>query len=276
MIQEFESVLKYLHDARGFDFSQTRYSSLSRKINNRLDALHFQTAQSYIRHLESHPDEWVTLIDLLTINVSRFFRNSLTFETLAKRILPGMIARKQKEDDPLIRIWSAGCAAGEEPYSIAILIHDYLEKEHLDLNLNIFATDINQSVLQKARDGRYEPDQLKNVKLGHLEKYFTLKNDHYRLNKNIKNMVTFSFYDIIHAKTHVPPESVFGSFDMVFCRNLLIYFLPDNQKIIFKKLVRSLAPNGYLILGEAERLPHGYQGEFNTENEDCHIYQKTV
>ncbi len=274
MAIEFKAVLEYLHDTRGFDFSKSRYSSLERKITARTDLLEISTAQDYIRHLESHPEEWPALIDLLTINVSRFFRNALTFEMLAKRILPGILAQKQKETSPNLRIWSAGCACGEEPYSIAILIHDLLQKEPFDLDLNIFATDINRTALKKARKAVFETDQLTNVPLKYLQTHFKPKQAQYKLKKKIKEMVNFSFYDILNDKTYVPPESVYGDFDMVLCRNLLIYFLQENQKTIFKKLFRALTPRGYLIIGEAERLPIQYQNEFISKNAFCHIYRK--
>ncbi len=274
MAIEFEAVLKYLHDTRGFDFSKSRYSSLERKITARTDLLEISTARDYIQYLESHPEEWPTLIDLLTINVSRFFRNTLTFEMLAKQIFPGILALKRQESCPSLRIWSVGCAFGEEPYSIAILIHDLLKKEPFDIDLNIFATDINQTALKKARDAVFKTEQLPNVPLKYLQTLFKPKQEQYKLKKKIKEMVNFSFYDILDAGTYVPPESVYGDFDMVLCRNLLIYFLQENQKTIFKKLFRALAPKGYLVLGEAERLPVEYQNDFISKNAFCHIYQK--
>jgi chemotaxis methyl-accepting protein methylase len=274
MAIKVETILKYLHDTRGFDFSKNRYSSLERKITARIDLLGISTAQGYIRHLDSHPEEWPALIDLLTIHVSRFFRNTLTFEMLAQQILPGILALKRKEPSPYLRIWSAGCACGEEPYSTAIIIHDLLKKEPFNLDLNIFATDINQTALEKAREAIYQTDQLLNVQLKYLQTHFRQNNGRYHLKKKIKEMVNFSFYDIIDAKTYVPPESVYGDFDMVLCRNLLIYFHRENQKIVFNKLVRALSSGGYLIIGEAERLPVEYQDDFILNNEFCHIYRK--
>ncbi len=272
---QFIVILDYLHTSRGFDFSVSRYSSLERKINNRLSQLKMDRAQQYIKFLETYPNEWITLIDLLTINVSRFFRNALTFETLAKKILPNLIIHKAKTDSTGIRIWSAGCASGEEPYSIAVLIHEILRKEHLDLDVTIFATDISKSILSKARKGCFVENQLVNVKLSLLNKYFIKDQNHYLLDEKIKEMVSFSYYDIIDPKTYVPPESLFGNFDIVLCRNLLIYFRQNHQTIIFNKLFRALSSNAFLVLGEAEQLPTKYQDQFEKENDYCHIYRKT-
>ncbi|SDU36150.1 CheR family methyltransferase [Desulfobacula phenolica] len=274
MRHEFESILCYLNKTHGFDFSANRYSSLERKINNRTAFLKIMDAQSYIRYVEAHPEELITLIDLLTINVSRFFRNTLTFELIAKKMLPAMIAEKIKTNDPCLRVWSAGCAEGEEPYSIAILINEIMEKEKNEFDINIFATDINKKILQKAREGIYHFDQIKDIKHGLLCKYFTIKDDTYILSPKIKKMVDFSFYNVIDPKTYVPPESVFGNFDLVLCRNLLIYFKAKRQSIIFDKLIRSLSQKGCLVLGKAEKLPVKFKKYFSKENNYGHIHLK--
>jgi len=224
--------------------------------------------------LEHNADERTTLIDCLTVNVSRFFRNPLTFEHLARRTLPAIIARKADRSDQSLRVWSAGCARGEEPYSTAILINEIIEKENKAFDLNIFATDINTKMLETVNTGRYQFDQIKNVKHGWIHKYFTCIDDTYILSPKIRNMVNFSFYNMIDAKTYVPPESVFGNFDLVLCRNLLIYFKAERQEIIFEKLFHALAPDGYLVLGEAEKLPARFERFFYKENDYSHIYRK--
>lgn len=274
MDDNIKTILAFLHTTRGLDFSASRYSSLERKINQRLLETSISSAKSYIEYLETSPEEMVCLIDLLTVNVSQFFRNPLTFETLAKRVLPELISRQKKETSPTIRVWSAGCASGEEAYSVAILIHELLRKEPMPFDVKIFATDINRSILETAQKGLFIEAQLFNVKLGLLNKYFTKNKDHFSLDKRIKKMITFSYYDIIDPKTYVPPESVFGNFDLVLCRNLLIYFKKNRQSIIFKKLFRSLAALGTLVLGEAELLPQEYKNQFSTDTEHCHIYRK--
>jgi chemotaxis protein methyltransferase CheR len=151
---------------------------------------------------------------------------------------------------------------------------ELIKKEELKLNLNIFATDIDESALKKAQEGAYTFESIKNVKYRLLKKHFTIKDESYLLNPEIKELVKFSFYDMLDKKTYVPPESVFGNFDLVLCRNVLIYFQTEHQEIIFDKLVRSLAVNGHLVLGEAEMLPLKYQRCFQKENEYCHIYRK--
>lgn len=271
---EFEHILRYVNKIHGFYFSPERYSSLERKVNERMAAVNTSDAKGYIRYVQGHPEELNKLIDLLTVNVSRFFRNPLTFEYIAKRTLPEILAEKIKNGDHSLRVWSAGCATGEEPYSIAIIINEIMGKQHDAFDVNIFATDINRKILQQAREGRYCFDKVENIKYGLLNKYFIIQEDDYVLTPAIKKTVRFSFYDIIDPKTYVPPDSVFGGFDLVLCRNMLIYFQAEHQEVIFSKLYRSLAGGGYLVLGDSEIVPVKYEKKICSEASYCHIYRK--
>lgn len=144
------SVINYLKDKRGFDFSGYRTSMIERRVNKRLSATSCKTYPEYFLHLKKQPAELDHLVDVLTINVSRFFRDTLTFEYIADRVLPEIVYQKKKTADPSLRIWSTGCSMGEEPYSIAILINELFEKEEMEVDINIFATDIDTRTLKKA------------------------------------------------------------------------------------------------------------------------------
>lgn len=274
MNQELEKILSYLNEKRGFDFSGYRPPMIERRVGKRLLAVKSANFREYLSYLEEHPEELNSLIDVLTINVSRFFRETLTFEYIAARVLPAIVLRKAGSLDHSLRVWSAGCSTGDEPYSLAILINELMKKEDLKLDLNIFATDIDEGALKKAQEGKYSFEFIENVKYGFLKKYFTIEDDSYLLNPEIKELVKFSLYDILDKKTYAPPESVFGNFDLILCRNLLIYFQTEHQEIIFDKLFRALTVNGYLVLGETETLPPKYQRYFKKENEYCRIYRK--
>jgi len=163
---------------------------------------------------------------------------------------------------------------GEEPYTIAILINEIFEKEDLSLNLNIFATDIDCRALKKAKEAVYSFESIKDVKYRLLTKYFKTQDESFILIPEIKEAVTFAFYNMLDKKSYAPPESIYGDFDMVFCRNVLIYFNTQYQDLIFDKLYRALARHGYLILGEAERPSIKFQTHFKKVTECCHIYQK--
>ncbi len=274
MDENVKLILHYLNEKRGVDFSGYRISMVERRIQQRFASIKCESYLDYLHYLKGNPNEFDHLIDALTINVSRFFRDTLTFEYIADRVLPAIVYEKKKAADDSIRVWSAGCAKGEEPYSIAILIHELVEKEALKINTRIFATDIDGKILEKAQKEAYPFDSIQSMKYRLLKKYFTSEGEAFQLLPIIRNMVSFSVYDILDKKSYAPPESIFGGFDMVFCRNVLIYFDNEHQNQIFDKLYRSLAQNGYLVLGEAEIPTTKYQRRFRKVNECCHIYQK--
>ncbi len=271
---DLHRIIDYLMEKRGFDFAGYHPPMLARRIASRLTATRCKDLRDYLCRLQENASELDQLLNVLTINVSRFFRDTLTFELLACRILPAMILEKVQAQDQSLRIWSAGCAMGEEPYSLAIMIHELLEKEEVALNLHIFATDIDGRILKDAEKALYPPTRVENIKSGLLTKYFTPEGTSFRLIPEIRDSVTFSPYDMLDKKHGVPPESVFGAFDLVLCRNLLIYFNADYQETLFAKLYHSLANHGYLILGEAEAPTLKYQRHFSRVFDFSPIYQK--
>lgn len=275
MKTEIKNILDLLQDQRGFDFTGYRTAMLERRIQKRIYSTNSKNFDDYLEYLTRQPDELDNLIDVFTINVSRFFRNSLAFEYINKIIIPEVFLAKAKAHDDSIRIWSAGCSFGEEPYSVAILINEFLRKEKTSVNLNIFATDIDKKALKRASAGYYDLESIKKVKYGIYKKYFTKEGDRFKISPEIKKMVYFSFYDLLDKNHIVPPDSVFGGFDIVLCRNVLIYFDLDYQKIILNKLYKSLNQNGYLILGEAEIPLEGFNHKFRRENKCCKIYRKS-
>ncbi len=274
MANDLACILNYLNEKHGFDFSGYCLSMVERRLRQRLSSIKCDSYSDYLSYLQENPDEIDNLLDALTINVSRFFRDTLTFEYIAGRVLPAIVYEKKKANDNSIRVWSAGCAMGEEPYSIAILIHELFENEAMKTNMSIFATDIDSKILKRAKKAAYPFESIKSVKYRLLKKYFTSEGETFQLMPTIRNLVSFSVYDILDKKSYAPPESVFGSFDMVLCRNVLIYFDKEHQDQIFDKLHHSMAKNGYLVLGEAEIPTINYQGRFRKVNECCHIYQK--
>ncbi|MBC2695307.1 MAG: protein-glutamate O-methyltransferase CheR [Desulfobacteraceae bacterium] len=274
MNNDLKLILKYLNEKRSFDFSGYRASMIERRAGKRLSASKCKDYDEYLHFIREHPDEIDNLVDVLTINVSRFFRDSLSFEYIAERILPVIVHEKKNSADHCLRIWSTGCSMGEEPYTLAILINEIFEKEDFNFNLNIFATDIDSRALKKAKEAVYSFESIKDVKYRLLTKYFMTERESFRLIPEIKNVVTFAFYNMLEKKSCVPPESIYGDFDMVFCRNVLIYFNTKYQDLIFDKLYRALAKHGYLILGEAEKPSIKFQTHFKKVSECCHLYQK--
>jgi len=273
MEKTLKKVLAYLHENCGFDYSGYRMTMVERRTRQRTLATKCKDVDGYFHYLQNTPNELDKLINALTINVSRFFRNPLTFDYLADQILPPVFQKKTCLSQAL-RVWSTGCSMGEEAYSIAILINEYLEKQKFNPVVHIFATDIDTAILKKARAGVYPFDRIKNVPYGLLKKYFFQKEDFFHLLPEIRKMVSFSRHDILNKNNYAPRESIFGGFDMVFCRNLLIYFTPDHQDKIFDRLYHAITEQGYLILGEAEIPSKKFQNYFKKVTSCSHIYQK--
>ena len=270
-----QPILDYLQEKRRLDSTGYCPAMVERRLETRMRAVHCDTTAAYLAYLKQHGQELDCLVDALTINVSSFFRNPLAFEYLAQEILPALIMEKQQRGYLGLRVWSAACAQGEEPYSIAILIDHLLKKEKAKLQVNIFATDINEGAIQRARLGEYALESLRHVQLGLFQAYFTEHNETYRISRTIKKMVQFSQQDLLHPQAHAPSESVFGDFDLVLCRNVLIYLESEAQERVLKKLHRALTGKGYLILGEAETPSLGNGGYFSPISDECHIFQKT-
>ena len=270
-----KKILDFLEKQRQIDFSGLHSTMIQRRIDTRVIATGTCDYSRYLYFIETFPEELDCLIDVLTINVSRFFRNGLVFEYLAKQVLPGLIQGKNRAKDPVIRIWSAGCAKGEEAYSMSILTDDIMEKEPICPRIDIFATDIDQTILKKAARAEYNAKSLQSVKYRLVKKYFIEKNKRFCLMPEIKKTVLFSVYDLLSKKGHAPPESIYGSFDIIMCRNVLIYFDLQHQEMIFKKLYKSLADQGILVLGDVETPPGSYSRCFKQINTCCPIYRKT-
>ncbi len=273
-----DPILDHLAQRRGFDFSGCHADMLERRIAGRLAATACKDLEEYLHCLQRDADELDRLIDAVTIKVSSFFRDPLTFELLAGRILPTIVREKAEVGDTSLRVWSAGCARGEEAYSVAILIHELLqellEREGRSMNLHLFATDIDEKVLKDAWKAVYAPSSMDDMKYRLVNRYFTVQGASFRLIPQIRGMVYFSLYDMLDGKYGVPPESVFGDFDLVLCRNLLIYFNLEYQERIFGKLYHALAHGGRLVLGAAEAPPMRLRHQLDRVFDFSPVYRK--
>ncbi len=267
-------ILKYLYEKRGYDFSGNNDSMINRRINHRIVCTRSKSLKSYFELLTTDDNEADNLIDVLTINVSQFYRDSFCFEHISSVLLPELISEKEKTNDYSLRIWSAGCASGEEPYSMAILVNELIEKKSFPFDVKIFATDIDKKVLTKAIKGVYNFESVRDLKFGFIKKYFDIDKNDYIICNEIKKMVTFSFFDLLDKKSQVPPSSIFGNFDIILCRNVLIYFNIEHQSLIFSKLLAGAKHNGYIILGEAELPTDNVKNMLKKVTGHCKIYLK--
>ncbi|PLX02524.1 MAG: chemotaxis protein CheR [Marinilabiliales bacterium] len=273
MIQIID-ICKLLIETRGYDFTGYREPMLNRRLEKRLFATKQNNLTDYYNYILQNDDEIDNIIDVLTINVSHFFRNPLAFEVVKNEIFPKIILKKKETSNNIIRIWSAGCSEGQEAYSLSIALDEYLKEEKQNFEQFIFATDIDKKALKKASDGIYKTQSLYNVKLGTLKNYFIEEDNCYKVSNEIKSQVKFSIFDLTDKNRNYPVESIYGGFDLVSCRNVLIYFNINAQEVIMNKLYNSLNIDGYLFLGESEVPSSKYNLKFVKETSSCKVYKK--
>jgi len=247
-----ENIIRFIHDRFSSDISIYDDSFLEKTINYRMVLASCPSTNDYLTLLDKMPEEALLLIESFTNSYSEFFRNSLTFALLKQIIFPKIFNENEKLHSHQIRIWSAGCAAGQEAYSLAILAHDLISERHSNTSFRIFATDISSKQLEDARLGVYDVKTIQQTDMGFVNTYFTNKGQSYSISEKLKKYIDFSFYDLLDKETSAPPVSIFGGFDIIMCCNVLFYYKSAVQGLILNKLSRSLNVGGFLLTGEAE------------------------
>ena len=261
------AVLRLLRDEYGIDFSHYKASTVTRRIERRLALNRSLDLSSYIETLRGDSRELNSLYEDLLIGVTRFFRDDSSFRTLEDRIIPDIIDRQPAaEPDHPIRIWVAGCATGQEAYSIAMILHEQLAARERPVNLKILATDVHKSSLEVASAGIYSKEQLGGVSQERLERFFTLKPSGYQISQTLRESIVFAPHNLIR-------DAPFTKLDLITCRNLLIYFQPHAQKTVLTLFHFALKTGGFLFLGSSES-PGGLVDEFDTLDEHAKIYRK--
>ncbi len=229
----------------GHDFSQYKRSTMLRRVQRRMQVIGAATGEEYLAQLRGKANEADLLFRDLLINVTCFFRDAEAFDFLRREVIPPLLANKGAGDK--IRIWAPGCSSGEEAYSLAILVAEQLVRARARPNVQIFATDIDEQMLQKARAASYPQGAVKDVPLELLDRYFFAQDDEFVLTQSIRDMVRVSNHNLIKD----PP---FSRVDMVVCRNLLIYLNADLQQRLIPVFHYALRPGGWLFLGSAENI----------------------
>ncbi len=264
-----------LSQETGIYFSHDRKRHLQMALDERLMKGSYGSYRDYYRFIQSHPlrDEEVRhLVDLITVGETFFFRNTPQFEVLMNTVLPEIIERGKKgHKAKTIRIWSAGCSRGSEPYSIAIALQEKLPSPK-DWNISIFATDINYHVLDLAQKGVYSLRDLSYMPEDYIQRYFHQNGHQYQLVDQIKKCVKFSYHNLANSSFRVPELQ---NLDIIFCRNVTIYFdLPTTKRII-EQFYDCLNDGGYLFIGHAETLWQITDKYALMEFPQAYIYKKT-
>src|SRR6266566_1791699 len=260
------SILEQVGRQASLDFGKYKSSTILRRIGRRMAVNHISTMQDYLEYLRTYPEEVGELVKAFLINVTQFFRDPNAFAYLKSEILPNMIAQARSRDR-LLRFWTAGCASGEEPYSLAMLITDLLGTEIHEWSVKIFATDLDEAAINFARRGLYAENLVKGVPDEYRDRFFEHADHGFRISKTLRQMIIFGQQDLSRS-------APFPHIDLVMCRNVLIYFTAELQEYVLNQFAFSLSPNGYLLLGKAETVRPN-QSHFELVNKHWKVYRCT-
>ncbi|MEO6814383.1 MAG: CheR family methyltransferase [Ginsengibacter sp.] len=240
---EFRQILAVLRVRLGVDFSFYKQTTIRRRIIRRMVILKFENVSDYLDYLKNNKPELELLFHDLLIPVTSFFRDTKTFETLCEDVIP-LIVKDKSTINPL-RIWVAGCSTGQEAYSIAICLHEYLSDHFSNTKIQIFATDISEQSIKAARNGTYSKKELEGISEYRLNQFFNKIDGHYQVKKTIRDTCIFAVHNLLKD----PP---FSKMDLISCRNVLIYFEPFLQKKALSMFHYALNDKGTLLLGKSE------------------------
>jgi two-component system CheB/CheR fusion protein len=241
----FRTILAILRLQYGVDFSAYKESTVNRRLSRRMVINQIDEMENYVKMLRTNKTEMESLFFDLLIGVTSFFREPKAFDLLNKEVFPILLEDKTRQFT--VRIWVPGCSTGEEVYSIAICLREYLERKGTIVNVQIFGTDVSDKNIEKARAGLYPETIADDVSEERLKQFFAKSNGHYQINKSIRDMCIFAKQDL----TRDPP---FSNLDIVSCRNVLIYFKPQIQRRIIPLFHFALKPGGFLLLGKSESI----------------------
>lgn len=261
---EFEALLDYVKRSRGFDFTGYKRSSLMRRVTKRMQTVNIEGYSNYLDYLEVHPEEFNYLFNTLLINVTSFFRDRPAWEYLSSEVIPRIAARKELGEP--IRVWSAGCASGEEAYTIAIAIAQAIGAEQFRDRVKIYATDVDEEALNQARAATYHTRELGGLKPEEIEEFFEQSENRYTFRKDLRRSVIFGRHDLIQ-------DAPISKIDLLVCRNTLMYFNAETQARILARFHFALRDNGFLFLGKAEMLLT-HTNTFTPVHLKCRVFTK--
>ena len=243
--ESFEKLLQFLRQSRGFDFTGYKRSTLMRRVKHRMDQIGISNYPEYHEYLKQHHEEFAFLFNTILINVTGFFRDPPAWEYVSAEVLPRIIAARGA-DEP-IRVWSAGCASGEEAYTVAMVLVEALGMNQYRERVKVYATDVDDDALRKARQGTFVEKDLEEVPAGLREKYFEANGGRYLFRGDLRRTIIFGRHDLLQ-------DAPISRIDLLVCRNTLMYFEAETQGKILARLHYALDDAGFLFVGKAEML----------------------
>ncbi len=253
---DFVNFEQWVFKEFGINLSAYKSNQLHRRISSLMTRIGVSSLEEYITLLKKDANQRQKFLDFITINVTEFFRNPEIFDDLHRKLVSDLLPNNKN-----LKVWSAACSIGAEPYSLGMILNDVAPAGRH----TIIATDIDSTILEKAKAGEYLAADIKNVKKDYVNRYFTIKGDKYLINDNIKKMVTFMKHDLILDKYD-------NNFDLIVCRNVVIYFNQDIKNNIYEKFSSSLKKGGMLFVGATESI-YNYR-DYGFEKASTFIYKK--
>ncbi len=257
----YQKMKRMLQETVGLNFNGYREAYLKRRFAIRLRATHTYNYRSYVRYLQKNPAEYDLIIDNLVINYTSFFRDRDVYVYLEKTVLPSLLNSRN------VKIWSAGCASGEEPYSLAILVHEILGKKLPYHEVKIYASDLDEDALDKAVKAEYSKKQLNGMSDSLIDKYFSTDGETYKVKGSVKRLVTFEKHDLMKPALQ-------KNFDLILCRNVMIFFARESQERVHMHFYDALREGGYLVIGKAEVMSGEPSEKFWCTDMNSRVYQK--
>lgn len=248
---EFILIRDCIYTHCGIYFNLDSKYIIEKRLSHRLDDLNFSSFYDYyhyIKYNRNKEQELTDIMSVITTNETYFFRESYQLKAFTEEIIPELITRKTARGDRSLRIWSAGCSTGEEPYTIAMLMNDIQELK--DWHIEIIGTDISQKVLQQARRAVYYKPSFRATDEKDLQRFFVHEDDGYKVNSSLRELVTFYHLNLFDT----PQLTMLGTFDLIFCRNVIIYFDIEARKRVIASFHSALCNGGFLLLGHSESL----------------------
>ena len=261
-----ETLVEFIKDTRGFDFTGYKRSSLERRIHKRMRELEIESYDDYLDYLQLNADEFIELFNTILINVTKFFRDPPAWEYLATDVIPNLVAGRPP--DMPIRIWCAGCASGEEAYTATMVSARVLGDDAVRDRVKIYATDVDEEALDYARHGSYLPRQIEDVPHDALERFFERSDQRYVFRKDLRRCVIFGRNDLVQ-------DAPISRIDLLVCRNTLMYFTADTQSQILRRFHFALDDDGAMLLGKSEMLIT-HTALFTPVNLKWRVFRKVV
>jgi chemotaxis protein methyltransferase CheR len=270
--EEFQILRSIVYQSAGITLADSKRALVVSRLARRLRELDLNSFHSYINRLQSDPREIHVMTNRITTNLTKFYREKIQFDILENQVLPMVLASKKKKQERTLRIWSAGCSTGEEVYTILFEVLKFW-KNHLigiaALDLKILGSDIDTIVLNKARSGQYSDEEIKGVDMDIIKSYFDwISPREFRIKNELKQYVVFKRINLVYDEFHFK-----HNIDIIFCRNVVIYFNNDTRKTLYEKFHAVLNEPGFFFSGHSENLfKYGHVFKFMEKS----IYQKVV